>query len=87
MLSRDSFIERTDTPTVPHDIVTARRDDFEEKSDAACELRQESMDKLQAYLQFHRDFLGAFQSLQDTFNEMVSCDGISVMGKLIMRSQ
>lgn len=79
MLCRDSFIERTDTPTVPHDILKARRDDYEAKSDAACELRQESMDKLQAYLQLHRSFLGAFQSLRDTFNEMVSCNGTSIM--------
>ena len=79
MLCRESFIERTDTPTVPNDILMARRDDYEEKSDAACELRQESINNVQDYLQFHRDFLGAFQSLQDAFNEMVSCVGIAIM--------
>ncbi len=32
MLSREGFTERTDTPTVSHDILTVRRDEFEKKS-------------------------------------------------------
>ena len=78
MLCSESFIERTDTPMVPHGILMARRDDYKEKSDAACELRQESIDNVQKYLQFHRDFFGAFQCLQDALNEMVSCVGIAL---------
>ena len=70
-LCRDSFHEGVSAPVVGHDVLSFRKDDYVRKATLACDLRRESIEKVQRHTASMRDRLSGFQRLQERINEMV----------------
>ena len=71
-MCRESFVDSTGSALVPHAALQIRRDDYADKADRACELKQEVIRRMLAFADFFRDFLAEFQGLQSRFNQMVT---------------
>ena len=70
-LCRDSFHEGLSAPVVGHDVLSFRKDDYVRKATLACDLRRESIEKVQRHTASMRDRLSGFQRLQERINDMV----------------
>ncbi len=57
---------------MPHSVISARRELYEEKAYEACELRKQAVERLLFFVGESKEFLASFQSLQDQFHHMVS---------------
>ena len=72
-ICRESFTEGPNMSPMPHSVISARRELYEEKAYEACELRKEAVERLLFFVGESKEFLASFQSLQEQFHRMVSC--------------
>ena len=70
-LCRDSFTEGLSAPVVAHGVLSFRKDDYVRKATLACDLRRESIEKVQRHTESMRVRLAGFQRLQERVNGMV----------------